>query len=427
MVLLALPVVQITDHKFLLMATDSLLRRGTLRLDGLALRGATLVPGAGARSPDYRIEVAEGHYYHSFPVGTAILSAPLVAIGRAFGVVSVDGNGAYESRGERLLNRVGAAGVVALIVVPFFAIARSFASARASVVLTTAVILGSPLTSTASRGLWSHDFGVLLVAFALAHILVTERRGRAIQPVWLGSLLAWAFLSRPTFALAVVACVAPLAVAPRTRRAAVGTVVVLVVWLLPFLVWAHASRGGWLPSYYQPSRLHLAGFARGFLGNLLSPSRGVLVFVPWLPWLAWVAWRQRDRFEARRWIVIAALVTVAELLVVASFPKWYGGHSYGARMMTDVVPWWFAALAIVTGSFGTVDASANARYRRLPIRSGVAFFAIAIALNVLGAASQASWRWNALSGGIDASVERLWSWREAQFLAPLLPEPLAAR
>ncbi len=425
--LLALPVVQITDHKFLLMATDSLLRRGTLRLDGLALRDAPLVPGAEARSPDYRVEVAGGHYYHSFPVGTAILSAPLVAAGRAFGVVSVDGSGVYEPRGERRLNRVGAASIVALIVVPFFAIARSFASARASAALTSVVILGSPLTSTASRGLWSHDFGVLLVAFALAHILATERRGRAIRPAWLGSLLAWAFLSRPTFALAAVACVAPLAAAPRTRRAAVGTVVVFAVWLLPFLVWAHVSRGGWLPSYYQPSRLHLAGFARGFVGNLLSPSRGFLVFVPWLVWLAWVAWRRRDHIEARRWVLIAALVTVAESLVVASFPKWYGGHSYGARMMTDVVPWWFMALAIVTSSFGAVDASARGRRNRVPMRSGAALFAIAIALNVVGAASAASWRWNALSGGIDVSVERLWNWREAQFLAPLLPDPRAAR
>ncbi len=151
------------------------------------------------------------------------------------------------------------------------------------------------------------------------------------------------------------------------------------------------------------------------------------MFVPWLAWLAWVAWRQRDRLEARRWIVMAGLATVAELLVVASFPKWYGGHSYGARMMTDVVPWWFAALAIVTGSFEDAERAASWRYGRVPIRSGVAFFAIAIALNVVGAASQASWRWNALRGGIDASVERLWSWREAQFLAPLLPEPLAAR
>lgn len=423
---LVLPVVQITDHKYLLMASDSLLRRGTLRLDGLSLTGAPLVAGAEARSPDYRIEVVGGHHYHSFPVGTAVLSAPLVAAARLLGTVTADADGSYDPRGERRLNRLGAAAIAAFLAVPFFALARSFVPARLSAALTSAVILGTPLTSTVSRGLWSHDFGVLLVALALAHAIAAEVGEARLRPLWLGSLLAWAYLCRPTFALAAVACLGRLAWSRRTRGAAAWTAIVGVLWLVPFTLWAHASRGSWLPSYYAPSRLAVGGFVTGLSGNLVSPSRGVLVFVPWLPWLGWAAWRRRERLAAPGWVITAAIVTIAQLVVVASFPKWYGGHSYGARMMTDVVPWWFAALAVVAGTFVDPKARRAAGTGRWLVATGVVLGAIAIALNGIGAASEASWRWNARDGGIDASVERLWSWREAQFLAPLQDEPRPA-
>ncbi len=410
-VYLACPAVQITDHKYLLMASDSLARAGTLRLDGLALDPETeLVPGDAARSPDYRIEVARGHYYHLFPVGTAIAAAPAAAIARGLGWPAVDALGRYEPRAERRVNRVLAALATALLAVPFHAMARMRLGAAASAALVVAVMLGSQLASTASRGLWSHDGALVCVSFALWHVLAREREGRAANGWLLGGLLAWAYLFRPTAALSCVALASLVLLRSRSPRALAALAAAAALWLVPFVGWSLATRGTLVPPYYAADRLELVGLPLGLAGNLVSPSRGTLVHVPWVAWIFAVAWRARGRLEASVFVAATAALTVAHLLVVGAFPQWWGGHSFGARMTTDLVPWWFAAATLVVPA--AAPCGRGVRW------TGIASLGVALVLNGVGALSEASWRWNGRDGGVDAYPERLWSVTDAQWLAP---------
>jgi hypothetical protein len=235
--------------------------------------------------------------------------------------------------------------------------------------------------------------------------------------VVLGSLLAWAYLFRPTAALSVVACVAVLAAGPRPGALLGSTMAGLALWLMPFVAWSMATRGTLVPPYYAAGRLSLAGLGTGLMGDLVSPSRGTLIYVPWLPWLAWAAWRARRRLVAPRLVLAAAAVTLAHLAMVGSFPQWYGGHCFGARMTTELMPWWFVvAVGVAPAIHGFGRRSASTW-----LAGGLVV--LAIVLNGIGAASEASWRWNSRHGGIDAHPERLWSVRDAQFLAPVRDQP----
>lgn len=409
---LACPVVQITDHKYLLMGSDALVRDGTVRLDGLALDPDTpLVPGAAARSPDYRIEVARGHYYHLFPVGTVLAAAPATAVARALGWPAVDELGYYAPRAERRVNRVLAALATALLAVPFHAMARMRLGPAQSAALVVAVMIGSQLASTASRGLWSHDGALVCVSVALWLWMRSERAGRAPNAWVQGSLLAWAYLCRPTAALAFATFLGMILVRERSARLVAALLAGTAVWIVPFVCWSLATRGTAIPPYYAASRLSLGALPAGLAGNLLSPSRGTLVCVPWVAWLFVAAWRSRWRLGAASALVTAtAVITIAQWIVVGAFPQWWGGHSFGARMTTDLVPWWFAAATIVLPA-----ALGESRALRW---CGVACVLVAVALNGIGATSEASWRWNGRDGGIDAHPARLWSVADAQWLAP---------
>lgn len=413
---LGCPVVQITDHKYLLLASDALARGGTLRLDGLALDPATpLVPGSEARAPDYRIEVARGHYYHLFPVGTAIAAAPAAAIARALGWPIVDAAGRYEPRAERRVNRVAAALATALLAVPFHAMARLRLRPAPSIGLVAAILFGSQLASTASRGLWSHDGALVCVSLALGLWMRGERAGRPPNGWVLGGLLAWAYLFRPTAVLSFVALAFLVLMRPRSPRSLAALVGGAALWIVPFVAWSLATRGTVVPPYYVANRLELGGLALGLAGNLVSPSRGTLIYVPWVAWVFALGWRARARLDAPALVAVSGALTAAHLLVVGAFPQWWGGHCFGARMTTDLVPWWFAAATIV--------APAAASEGRAARGVGLAMVAVAIALNLVGAVSEASWRWNGWDGGIDAHRARLWSAADAQFLAPLESRP----
>jgi len=314
-----------------------------------------------------------------------------------------------------------AAVLMAFLAVPLYGIARAFHGMRASAALVGATMLGSQVASTASRGLWSHGWAIVLLAVALAHVVRVEsdETGSArLRPTWLGTLLAWAYLCRPTLAIAALGTIGWLAMRASRRRTALLAGAVGGAWIGAFMLWSELTHGRVLPAYYAAGRLSWAGLATGLAGNLWSPSRGTLVFEPWLVWLGWQAWRHWKELPSRGLVVLAGLVSVVHVLTVSAFPQWYGGHSYGARMTTDLVPWWFliATLVLAAWRVDARGAPAGGR-RRLEIAAGVALASVAIVLNGIGMVDEASWRWNAAGAGIDARTDRLWSWRDAQFLA----------
>jgi hypothetical protein len=82
----------------------------------------------------------------------------------------------------------------------------------------------------------------------------------------------------------------------------------------------------------------------GLVGSLLSPSRGLLPFYPYLPFCA-AAWRHLEPTPAlRRWLLGALAAVGAYYVMVSVFDHWTGGFSIGPRLMTEAAPF----LAILT-------------------------------------------------------------------------------
>src|SRR5262249_5490398 len=76
----------------------------------------------------------------------------------------------------------------------------------------------------------------------------------------------------------------------------------------------------------------------GAAGTLFSPSRGLLVFCPWvglalavLPFAA----RRLAPWPLVRWL-LWALVPYG--LLLAKYTVWWGGHCFGPRYWIDVIP-----------------------------------------------------------------------------------------
>jgi hypothetical protein len=87
--------------------------------------------------------------------------------------------------------------------------------------------------------------------------------------------------------------------------------------------------------------------AEGLYGVLASPSRGLLLYSPFLLFAvpAFVrAWRERTAVAVLvRWLGVA---TLALIVVYASYAEWWGGRVFGARFLTDALPAVFLALGL---------------------------------------------------------------------------------
>lgn len=404
---------QVTDSTYSMMLTQSLLDHRSFTLDHY-------------KTPEvYQLETVNGHTYYRFPPGSSVLSLPFVWVLNRFGISAVNQDGTYNPHGEVMIEASLAALLMALLAAIFFYTARILLSPGWSSVIALGGALGTQVYSTASRALWSETWGILLLGVVIFMLLAHESGKRRLSPVLLATLLSWMYFVRPTFAVPIVAISIYLFLFSRAlflRYAITGA-----AWLAGFVFYSRFHFGQLLPDYYRANRLLFNAFGTALAGNLISPARGLLVYVPVILFVGYLLVRYRQFVWHARLVWLAVAIIFCHLIVISGFPHWWGGHSFGPRFTTGLVPW-FVLLAIlgvqaVLRERAQTVQSQKTLQRRLEVVCGGALLLLSVIINTLGATSHATWLWNIRPRGVDEHPERLWDWRQPQFLAGYLPYP----
>ncbi len=223
--------------------------------------------------------------------------------------------------------------------------ARFFTSRRKSVLIAVSYGLGTCVWSISSQALSQHPPNEFFLAMG-TYFFVRSRRQR---PWALASGLAYALAvaSRPTSLVVVIAIGTYLVLADRRSAA---------LFVLGGLPVAAALAG--YQAYYHGSPFSVGRFAvdrqiavqktgsadiwgtplwEGMAGLLISPSRGLFVFSPFLllalPGLLYV-WND-VRLESLRPLTVAI---VALIIVASKWFDWWGGWCFGYRPLVDTMP-----------------------------------------------------------------------------------------
>jgi hypothetical protein len=423
------PVHQLHDSKYTMLLAENLLVHRDFDLARYDLP-----------SDDYHLRTVGAHRYYFFPAGPAVLSVPFVAAMHARKVSAVRADGSYDERGELALDARLAALLMAAFAVLAYATARLLLPAGWSLGVAAVAAFGTQVLSTASRSVWSDTWGILLVGagvFLLLHAasrasraslgsrMSRVSRGAPASAVLLATTLGLAYVVRPTNALAVAGVGVYLLVTERRAFSLFAVTIALIAGLFVAHSWHlfHAP----LPPYFAGDRLDFRTPWVAIAGNLVSPSRGLLVYVPAVIAVGLTLARHRRTLRLRGLLGVAAFVVVAHFVAIAGFWDWWGGHSYGPRLTTSLVPW-FVLLAVLAvdaardtaGSHGTRPGDAT-----FAAVAGV-LCAASVAMNAVGACSFEADRWNITADNINSDTARLWSWRRPQFLALIVPAPVAS-
>ena len=198
-------------------------------------------------------------------------------------------------------------------------------------------------------------------------------------------------------------------------------------WLALFFWYSWHNFHHLLPSYYRASRLYFGVFWTALAANLVSPGRGLLVYVPVLFFVGYLLVRYRRQLVSPRIVVMALAVTVVHLAVMSCFGHWWGGYSYGPRFSTGLVPW-FVVVAVLAVQARRIclekHGPAISRLgKKLELSVGALLLLASIAINAFGAADRNTALWNVRPQNIDLHPERNWDWRQPQFLAGFLHPP----
>ena len=395
------------DDRYSMLLSENLLRHRDFTLERYDLP-----------SPDYRLEDIGEHRYYGFPPGSSVLSVPYVALMHLHGESAVRRDGSYDFDKEMRLDARLAALLMAGLAAIIYLTARILLPIRWSLVVTFASAFGTQVFSTMSRATWSDTWGVFLVALAAFMLLRSAAQGTPLNLPLLATFEAWAYIVRPTNSLTLAGTALYLALTMRSIPwrflATAGG------WLVLFCAYSWRHFHQLLPSYFEAGRLGFSVGASALLGNLISPSRGLIVCVPLVVAVGVLLVRFRRTIRFRGLLALSLFLTCGHMAMLAGFEHWWGGHCFGARLTASLVPW-IVILAIIA-----VDAFRGSLAREGSTANATAFLVVAgilsvlsIAINSVGAFSREASSWNA-NPDIDTTPDRLWNWRRPQFLAPFL-------
>jgi len=378
------------------------------RLDFDALRNGYFV-GLGGQYAF--VEGPNGHLTSLFPIGTAIVTAPIYAVlyvARAAASQPTDvSSPAFEP--VRLADeKLAAAIVAALAVALFFACARSLAGPVAAALATAAFAFGTETWMIGSQGLWQHGSVELVLLGMIAALLLAARRDVAARAGWLfvaGACMGLLPVVRPT---ATVFAVAGLVFAATWfGRRALPAVAGVLLGIAPGIAWNEFFFHSLVGGYAGNAQAYTAsvGAATAALAALVvSPSRGILVFTPLVAIGAvGLARAARERTAPARLLTFLAIASLLLVVNYAFFVGWIGGDAYGPRFLADCMPVAMLLLAYV------VPASPPAMV------ACAAAFVWSIGVQAAGAYSGAAGPlWNEIPIGLAHAPARVWQLADSQ-------------
>ncbi len=422
------PVRLITDSSYSMLLSENLLTHRRVELDESVLRYPPKQQvGWVSNGHIYQIEPVGGHLYYYFPPTSSVLALPFVALmNRAAGIYATKPDGSYNRDGEKRIEARLAALLMAGLCVAIFLTARLLLPLAPSLLIALGCALGTPIWSTASRGLWSDTWGIFLLGLAVLLLTGVETGRWKLRPVLLGTLAALMYLVKPTYSVAAFGI--SLYVLLYYRPLFVRYILTVLCWLACLVAYSEFTFHQLLPNYYRASRLTFAHFGEAFAGNLVSPSRGLLVYVPVLFFVAYLLVRYRHHLVLPRLVVLSLGVTALHLIAIAGFPLWWAGYCYGPRFCTPLVPW-LALLSIVAikawlaeREKATTSGKPHVARWKAECTAGAMLLLTSVVLHGVGAFSYRAVAWCSHPVSIDVKPERVWDWRDPQFLRAAFPE-----
>jgi Dolichyl-phosphate-mannose-protein mannosyltransferase len=377
----------------------SLLRDGSFYLDAFPVLYDERAQAGRIDGLPYYLVRARGHYVSWYPVGAPLLAVPIYLPAVLTGIPTDDA-------GLAVLEKVSAAVIVAVSALLLYLLLRRLTTRPLALALVTVYGLGTSNLSVSSQALWQHGPSQLaLVAALYCLVRAREESGWA---AFAGFPLAFSVVVRPVNVLVALPLAAYAVL--KHQRHALG----LVASALPamaFQLWYnavyfddvfHTQLSGLTMPLWQTS------LVEGLTGLLLSPGRGLLVYSPVLVLsLAGMvrAWRSGGD-PLLRALSVGAVLTI---LLYSKWAKWWGGYTYGPRLLADLSPVFVLAMLPL--------AERLLRHRTWQVAFAL-LAAWSIGAHAMGAFVDDHVTWNQ-QADVEAHPDRLWRWGDNQLVNSL--------
>jgi len=337
-----------------------------------------------------------GLHYNFFPLGISLLAVPEIFIAKLLGITDIV-----------WLEWFSVWTILFAQLFSFFLLIYAFTKSNKIAALLTFLFLFATANLYTMRNMLATHGGVeLMLIVALLLLQKAEEKRDWRWSAWAALPLVFAYLIRPTSSFFVL--IFALYIALFYRRALLYYIELTLCVLTPFFLWSYQLYHAILPPYYQASRLSLENFKAAFLGQMISPNRGLFVFTPLFllsMYGVFLSYKQKNKLYKAIGLCVSLYA-----LALACFPHWWGGSSYGPRLFTDIIPFLIVLLIPVIEKIF--------QKKKLWLMSlFITLASVSLLVAIQPFISRSVWNWNLEPVSIDQHPERVWDWGDMQMLA----------
>jgi hypothetical protein len=225
-----------------------------------------------------------------------------------------------------------------------------------------------------------------------------------------------AYLCRPSAALLAV----PTAILIWRQSKIDAIKMAATFWLLLVILCVFSFRefSTWLPGYYSLYGANTGGinfvhWRKALYGLTFGPARGLFVYQPFLILILLAViftirklWRKPLFWLAISWIIL-------DLLLVCHWPMWWGGGSFGSRLLVESFPAW----VILTGITWAEMSALREQMVLFALSFGM-LVGLGIFINSYqGLYNWSTWEWNGMPRSLGNDPKNNYDWHYPQFLA----------
>jgi Dolichyl-phosphate-mannose-protein mannosyltransferase len=339
-----------------------------------------------------------GRIVSAYPPWAGLLAVPVYLLPALGGL-------AAQSPWIHDLEKLAATLITALSVVLLMFTLRQLTNEKIAWLIAIVYAFGTSSFSSSSQALWQHGPSQLFLTLTIYCLIkgLDEPRFSAYAGLALGS----AIICRPSNVFMAIPIAAYVLL--KCRDQLLGFCLAAIPPLLGFIAYNLHYNGspvstGFAIGIIDPARLWDLGahlfrtpLSEGLAGILMSPSRGLFVYSPILlfAFVGMVMVWRNSKLVLLKYLSLAPLLTI---LLTAKWINWYGGGSYGPRLLADITP--FLCLYLY-------PPFERAQSRPLLQYTIACLLALSIGLHALRVFAGGDWNGHPL---VDSHPERLWSW-----------------
>ncbi|WP_167882307.1 dolichyl-phosphate-mannose--protein mannosyltransferase [Leptospira langatensis] len=332
----------------------------TFKSDNNTLMTATLLPSGNYIRHPFFLVYKEGRTLSAFPLLPGLYNTVVYFSLRCVGVdikvpdkIDFAANGLkYHTETDFLyLEKFSASILFAFSSVLFFKFVNRFVSARTALLTTILYSFGTTHFSQSSQTLWQHGFVELLVILSMT-LLFSRDTSFLRKYLSLGIVLGTFYFIRPPsiflgfgFGIAFLFDLKTTSESKSrvSKFVSFTTGFLLINLLLGSINYFEYGNitGGYqlMTKAYEIIRktdYFTSSFVEGCLGLLFSPGFGLFIYSPFIAFsfFGFTFWKKKISIL----LIPMGIATLAYLPIFSKYFTWWGGNSYGARFLTDLMP-----------------------------------------------------------------------------------------